>query len=100
MKFAVSSEGSSITIVHKLLILLHRKGRSVVDSVCGDTNIANLFAAKFSDTLNTHSSGSRSTLLSSVQSSLSASDLSSVCVSEELVAEAIFLTEATQIRWI
>ena len=62
----------------------------VVDIVCGDTNIANLFAAKFSDTLNKHSSGSRSTLLSSVQSSLSAADLSSVCVSEELVAEAIF----------
>ena len=62
----------------------------VVDGVCGDTNIANLFAAKFSDTLNKHSSGSRSTLLSSVQSSLSATDLSSVCVSEELVAEAIF----------
>ena len=58
--------------------------------MCGDTNIANLFAAKFSDTLNKHSSGSRSTLLSSVQSSLSATDLSSVCVSEELVAEAIF----------
>ena len=56
----------------------------------GDTNIANLFAAKFSDTLNKHSSGSRSTLLSSVQLSLSAADLSSVCVSEELVAEAIF----------
>ena len=52
----------------------------VVDGVCGDTNIANLFAAKFSDTLNKHSSGSRSTLLSSVQSSLSAADLSSLCV--------------------
>ena len=62
----------------------------VVDGVCGDTNIANLFAAKFSDSLNKHSSGSRSTLLSSVQSSLSAADLSSVCVSEELVSEAIF----------
>ena len=58
--------------------------------MCGDTNIANLFAAKFSDTLNKHSSGSRSTLLSSVQSSLSAADLSSVFVSEELVSEAIF----------
>ena len=55
--------------------------------MCGDTN---LFAAKFSDTLNKHSSGFISTLLSSVQSSLSAADLSSVCVSEELVAEAIF----------
>ena len=40
--------------------------------------------------LNKHSSGSRSTLLSFVQSSLSAADLSSVCVSEELIAEAFF----------
>ena len=82
MKFAISSEGSSIIIVHELLILLHRKGRihfglisrdltafpsaPVVDGVCGDTNIANLFAAQFSVTLNKHSSGCRSTLLSSV----------------------------------
>ena len=62
----------------------------VVDGVCGDTNIANLLAAKFNDKLNKHSSGSRSTLLSSVQSSLSAADLSSLYVSEEIFAEAIF----------
>ena len=54
--------------------------------MCGDTNIANLFATRFSDTF----SSSRSTLSSSAQLSLSAADLSSVCVSEELVAEAIF----------
>ena len=104
MKFTVLSEGSSYCsqIAHSFaqkrkntfwsdIRRLNSSGASpsasVVDGVCGDTNI---FAAKFRDILNKHSSGSRSTLLSSVQSSLSAADLSSVCVSEELVAETIF----------
>ena len=92
MNFTVLSEGSSYCsqIAHSFaqkrkntfwsdIRRLNSSGASpsasVVDGVCGDTNI---FAAKFRDMLNKHSSGSRSTLLSSVQSSLSAADLSSV----------------------
>ena len=57
----------------------------VVDGICGNSNIANLFASK----LNKHSSTPCSSLLSSVQLSLTASDIGSVCILEEHVAEAI-----------
>jgi hypothetical protein len=61
----------------------------VVDGLCGSSNIANGFASKFSTLLNKHSSTSQSSLLSSIQSSLTVSDLSSVVLSEDHIAEAI-----------
>ena len=60
----------------------------VVDGICGNSNIANLFASRFNTSLNKHSSTPCSSLLSSVQS-LTASDIGSVCILEEHVAEAI-----------
>ena len=61
----------------------------VVDGICGNSNIANLFGSRFNALLNKHSSTPCSSLLSSVQSSLTASDIGSVCILEEHVAEAI-----------
>ena len=61
----------------------------VVDGICGNSNIANLFASRFNALLNKHSSIPCSSLLSSVQSSLTAPDIGSVCILEEHVAEAI-----------
>ena len=63
----------------------------VIDGVSGPCHIANLFGSKLDVTLNTHSSASRDSLLSSIQSSLSASHLSSVAFSEDDVFEAICL---------
>lgn len=60
-----------------------------VDGVSGSSDIANNFASKFSALLNKHSSASRSSLLSSVQSSLTVSCLSCVLILEDHVAEAI-----------
>ena len=61
----------------------------VVDGVRGPTNIASIFASRFSALLNKHSPSPRYSLLTSIQASLTVSDLSSVIVSEDNVSCAI-----------
>ena len=61
----------------------------LVDGVSDSSNIANNFASKYSALLNKHSSASLSSILTSVQSSLTISCLNDVIILEDHVAEAI-----------
>ena len=79
------------TIINKLKKPSKPHETPVIDGVSGPCHTANLFGSKLDVTLNTHSSASRDSLLSSIQSSLSASHLSSVAFSEDDVFEAICL---------
>ena len=76
--------------------LLHRSSRSskshavpIVDGVSRGDEIANVFALTLKGILNTHSSISRDSLLSSIQSSLTGSHLSSVDFSKDDVLVAL-----------
>ena len=72
---------------------LHKLSKSqlapTVDGVHGCDKIANLFASKLKGTLNAHSLLTRDSLLPSIQSSLTASHLSSVVFSEDDVMDAL-----------
>ena len=61
----------------------------VIDGVSGSGNIANMFASKYGSLLNKHSSSSRDSLYSSVQSSMTASHLCAVDFSYDDVLEAL-----------
>ena len=61
----------------------------LVDGVNGKTEIANIFASKFSALLNKHSSSFRNSLLATIQSSLTYPHIFSVTVTEDQVAAAI-----------
>ena len=58
----------------------------LVDGVNGKTEIANIFASKFSALLNKHSSSSRNSLLATIQSSLTSPHIFSVTVTEDQVS--------------
>ena len=61
----------------------------LVDGVNGKTEVANIFASKFSALLNKHSSSSRNSLLATIQSSLTSPHIFSVTVTEDQVSAAI-----------
>ena len=61
---------------------------SSVDNVSGDVNIANLFASKFANVLNSNSSSSRDSHHSSIQSSIESWHLRDVHFSDKEVLEA------------
>ena len=61
----------------------------IVDGISGGNNIANMWASKLSNLLNTHSPTSRESLYTSLKSSLSDSQLSSIYVTEDDVLDAI-----------
>ena len=61
----------------------------IVDGISGGNNIANMWASKLSNLLNTHSPTSRDSLYTSLKSSLSDSQLSSIYVTEDDVLEVI-----------
>ena len=67
---------------------------SSVDNVSGDLNIANLFASKFANVLNSNSSSSRDSLHSSLQSSIESWHLRDVHFSDEEVLEALSLLKS------
>ena len=60
-----------------------------MDGISGGNNIANMWASKLSNLLNTHSPTSRDSLYSSLKSSLSDSQLSSIYVTDDDVLDAI-----------
>ena len=71
---------------------LNRSGDSLLAPVVdgsGGRNIASTFASKFTSLLNKHSMSSRSSLLASVQSSITVSQLSTVDFSVDDVIEAL-----------
>ena len=61
----------------------------IIDGISDSHNIANLFASKYSSLFNKHSSSSRDSLYSSVQSSLTTSHLREVDFSYDDVVEAL-----------
>ena len=67
---------------------------SSVDNVSGDVNIANLFASKFANVLNSNSSSSRDSLHSSIQSSIESWHLRDVHFSDKEVLEALSLLKS------
>ena len=67
---------------------------SSVDNVSGDVNIANLFASKFANVLNSNSSFSRDSLHSSIQSSIQSWHLRDVHFSDKEVLEALSLLKS------
>ena len=67
---------------------------SSVDNVSGDVNIANLFASKFANVLNSNSSSSRDSLHSSIQSSIESWHLRDVHFSVKEVLEALSLLKS------
>ena len=67
---------------------------SSVDGVSGDKMIANLFASKFADVLNNHSSSTRESLYSSFQASVKTCHLSDVLFSADEVLEALSMLKS------
>ena len=61
----------------------------VIDGVSGSRNIADIFASKLEDTLNSHSPSPRFSLQSYIQSSITSLDISHVSFSEDDVLEAL-----------
>ena len=61
----------------------------VIDGVSGSRSIADVFASKLNDTLNTHSPSPHFSLQSSIQSSITSLDISRVSFSEDDVLEAL-----------
>ena len=57
--------------------------------ISGSRNIADVFASKLEDTLNTHSPSPHFSLQSSIQSSITSLDISRVSFSEDDVLEAL-----------